>query len=148
MVDWDTHERAFHRLTTFQQVCTAKLIHNLAKPNRQNFLYYKRSAQCPSCTAEETFEHILMCTNSSTDLHCISLLKELEVTLKTMSTLEPIINNTLHGLWTTTINLPSYCQDFWIIKGSWYICNNGFLWPIPYNWVASILLGQSVQKLV
>jgi hypothetical protein len=47
MVDWISHEKAFKRLTRHQQITMAKLIHNLANTNKQNFLYYKTSPLCP-----------------------------------------------------------------------------------------------------
>lgn len=40
MVDWDLHEKGFGRLTQFQKLSIAKLIHNLANANCQNHLYY------------------------------------------------------------------------------------------------------------
>jgi hypothetical protein len=63
MVDWDTHERAFKRLTQYQKITTVKLIHNLANTNHQNHLYYGKDNRCPVCQSkEEMFEHILKCS--------------------------------------------------------------------------------------
>jgi hypothetical protein len=55
MVHWTAHEKAFKQLTWHQQIHTAKLIHNLANINRQNFLYYKTSPLCPGCDTEEEY---------------------------------------------------------------------------------------------
>lgn len=75
LVDWDAHGRAFSKLTKYQQIHMAKLLHNLANTKWQNFLYYKSSALCqgwqnflnyrssalcPGCKAEEEiFQHVL-----------------------------------------------------------------------------------------
>jgi hypothetical protein len=43
MVDRISHENAFKPLTRHQKITMAKLIHNLANTNKQNYLYYRTS---------------------------------------------------------------------------------------------------------
>jgi hypothetical protein len=62
-IDWDAHHRAIRRLSRFQRIGIAKLVHHLSNTNRQNHLLYGTSDQCPGCgTYEETFEHVLRCS--------------------------------------------------------------------------------------
>jgi hypothetical protein len=70
-VDWDSHHRAFRRLTRFQRISVTKLVHQLSNTNRQNKLLYDKPDMCPCCgTQEETFQHVLKCTSASTQNAC------------------------------------------------------------------------------
>jgi len=79
-VDWEAHQSAFRRLTRFQQIGIAKIIHNLANTNRQNSLLYHTSSLCPLCQMkEETFEHVLTCSDTRTSKHRDEQFQQLKV---------------------------------------------------------------------
>ncbi len=42
-IDWDSHHRAFRRLTRYQRIGMTKIVHNLSYTNRQNNLLYGTS---------------------------------------------------------------------------------------------------------
>jgi hypothetical protein len=98
LVNWDAHETAFRRLTRSRQITTAKLIHNLANTNRQNFLYYQTSPNCPGCgVVEETFEHVLQCTSPQTAEFRQTQLLDLQIKLRRITTPIPVIDAIMHG---------------------------------------------------
>jgi len=97
-VDWDSHHRAFRRLTRFQRISTTKLVHNLMNTNRQNNLFYGMSNSCPGCNNhEETLEHVLRCSYGPTVVVRQDGLKQLENRLKTMGTPPPVIKVIMEG---------------------------------------------------
>jgi hypothetical protein len=106
-VDWDAHSRAFNRLTRFQRIGMAKIIHNQSNTNRQNRLLYGQSDLCPGCDqAEETFEHVLRCTHGATSSIRASLLATLETSLKAIAT-PPLVIEVIMGGFTDWLN-PSF----------------------------------------
>jgi hypothetical protein len=87
MVDWDAHGRAFKRLTQYQKITIAKLIHDLADKNCQNHLYYGKDNRCPGCQSdEETLEHILKCSYPDTESFRTEQLQEMQTTLQWLNT--------------------------------------------------------------
>jgi hypothetical protein len=93
LVNWDAHETAFQRLTRNRQITTAKLVHNLANTNRQNFLYYQMSPNCPGCRlVEETFEHVLQCTCSQT-----AEFRQTQLSERRINTPTSVIDAIMHG---------------------------------------------------
>jgi hypothetical protein len=92
-VNWDAHGTAFRRLTRNRQITTAKLVHNLANTNRQNFLYYQMSPNCPGCRlVEETFEHVLQCTCSQT-----AEFRQTQLSERRINTPTSVIDAIMHG---------------------------------------------------
>jgi hypothetical protein len=105
--DWDAHSRAFNRLTRFQCIGMAKIIHNQSNTNRQNRLLYGQSDPCPGCNqAEETFEHMLHCTHGATSSIRASLLATLETSLKAIAT-PPLVIEVIMGGFMDWLN-PSF----------------------------------------
>jgi len=97
-VSWKAHQRAFSRMTKFQQIASAKLVHNLANTNRQNFLLYKSTPLCPLCNDyEETFQHVLQCREASASTHRAAQLHTLEIHLINIQTPREIVRAILHG---------------------------------------------------
>jgi len=97
-VDWDSHHRAFRRLTRFQRISTTKMVHNLMNTNRQNSLLYGTSNSCPGCAAqEETFEHVIRCQFGLTTIARIDSLSQLENKLKHIGTPLPVIQVIMGG---------------------------------------------------
>jgi hypothetical protein len=97
-VNWKAHQRAFSRMTKFQQIALAKLVHNLANTNRQNFLLYKSTPLCPICNKyEETFQHVLQCREASTSNHRAAQLHTLETHLVNNQTPWEIVRAILHS---------------------------------------------------
>jgi hypothetical protein len=87
LVDWNSHEHAFTRLTRKQKVTMAKLIPGLANTNRQNHTYYNTSNLCPIClTEEETFEHVLTCQHPTTCAFRDTCLTQLDKDLHQLNT--------------------------------------------------------------
>jgi hypothetical protein len=92
------HGKAFQQLTRHQQIFTAKLIHNLANTNKQNYLYYKTSSLCPGCqTTEETFEHVLLCPLPQTIQYRQLILEHLHIQLRKIQTPLPVIEAIMKG---------------------------------------------------
>jgi hypothetical protein len=97
-VSWKAHQRAFSRMTKFQQIASAKLVHNLANFNRQNILLYKSTPLCPLCNEyEETFQHVLQCREASALNHREAQLNTLETHLVNIQTPREIVRAILHG---------------------------------------------------
>jgi hypothetical protein len=97
-VDWDSHHRAFRRLTRFQRISVTKLVHQLSNTNRQNKLLYDKPDMCPCCgTQEETFQHVLKCTSASTQSARQEALLRLEKLLVTIGTPALVISVIMGG---------------------------------------------------
>jgi hypothetical protein len=97
-VDWDSHQRAFKRLTRFQRIGISKLIHNLSNTNRQNKLYYGSSDLCPGCSKEEeTFEHVLRCSFPATMEVRATALDKLHKSLVAIGTPSQVVEIILKG---------------------------------------------------
>jgi hypothetical protein len=97
-VNWKAHQQAISRMTKFQQIALAKLVHNLANTNRQNFLLYKSTPLCPLCNDyEETFQHVLQCREASASTHRAAQLHTLEIHLINIQTPREIVRAILHG---------------------------------------------------
>jgi len=95
-VDWMAHKSAFTRLTRFQQITTAKLIHNLANVNKQNQLYYKTNPYCPICLqVDEDFVHVLTCTDPRATKNRQELLFQLEKDLTNIHTPKVVLQTIL-----------------------------------------------------
>jgi hypothetical protein len=110
LVHWSAHGTAFKRLTRAQQITMAKLIHNLANTNRQNFLYYTTSPLCPGCVmVEETFEHVLRCSLPQTVAYCNLQLNKLVLHLHKIQTPLPVIHALQKGFhdW---LNQTTHCS--------------------------------------
>lgn len=129
-VNWEAHGTAFNRITGHQQITLAKLIHNLANTNRQNFLYYKSSPLCPGCKAEdETFEHVLRCPLPQTEVYRQQQIAELQIQLFNLQTPQPVIQTIIQGFhhWVATppghSHAPTYgslfCPDM-ILTGAYF----------------------------
>jgi hypothetical protein len=98
MIDWDSHGLAFRRLSRQRKISTAKLIHQLINTNRQNNLYYGDSPTCPCCKhIEESFLHVLSCSDVSAIAHRSSALSHLLSSLKQIGTPPKIITAFEHG---------------------------------------------------
>jgi len=107
-VDWKAHYSAFNKLTVFQRISTAKLIHNLANTNRQNYLYYSTSPSCPGClSAEETFEHVLICDHPPIVHHRHLQLQLLRNTLLHIPTPDKVVDVLMQGFsdWISSTTL-------------------------------------------
>jgi hypothetical protein len=97
-VDWDSHQRAFKRLTRFQRFGISKLIHNLSNTNRQNKLFYGSSDLCPGCSKEEeTFEHVLRCSFPATMEVRATALDKLHKSLVAIGTPSQVVEVILKG---------------------------------------------------
>jgi ribonuclease HI len=97
-VDWDSHHRAFRRLTRFQRISVTKIVHQLSNTNRQNKLLYDKSDKCPCCgIQEETFQHVLKCTAASTQSLRQEALFCLEKLLATIGTPALVISVIMGG---------------------------------------------------
>jgi hypothetical protein len=96
LVHWDSHERAFRRLSRGRQCSTAKLLHQLANTNKQNHLYYSHSSLCPIChQEEETFQHVLTCHQAGDARH--AALEDLVKTLHAIQTPDTVIDALEYG---------------------------------------------------
>jgi len=97
-VDWDSHQRAFNRLTRFQQIGISKLIHNMSNTNCQNKLFYGASDLCPGCSEEEeTFQHVLRCSFPATVEVRAKDLDKLHKSLVTIGTPSQVVEVILKG---------------------------------------------------
>jgi hypothetical protein len=91
-IHWVAHGRAFCRLTSFNQISTSKLLHQLVHTNCQSHLLYASSASCPGCgTHEEFLEHVLLCQFPATHQCRESSLQALIKTLTDMKTPKPAL---------------------------------------------------------
>ncbi len=99
LIHWDAHEMAFKRLTRSRQIATAKLIHDLANTNVQNYKYYNKFPKCPSClTMDETFSHVLSCSSASSTDCRNKALQDLQKDLQTINTPSEVVEALCHGI--------------------------------------------------
>jgi hypothetical protein len=128
-VNWEAHGRAFRRLTRHQQILTAKLIHNLANTNRQNFLYYQQSPLCPGCQdTEETMELVLHCHCPQTEECRQQQLRELQTTLTNLNTPPPVLQAIMKGFqdWITPSPVRSQAPTYGSLRGPGVILTSAY----------------------
>jgi len=119
-VDWEAHQRAFRKQTRFQQIGLAKIIHNLANTNRQNSLLYNTNPLCPLCEiSEETFEHVLTCSDARASNHRDEQLQQLKRSLGVNGTPTVIINYIMQGFqhWINPISSTSRAPTYSSVNG-------------------------------
>jgi len=103
-VDWKAHSSAFNKLTRYQRITTAKLIHQLSNVNKQNHLYYKTDPNCPICNRiEENFQHVLTCQDSRAIVYRTTRITQLETDLINIGTPPKVTKTILQGFnhWLT-----------------------------------------------
>lgn len=117
LVDWDAYERTYWRLPWSTHHYTSKLIHSLFNTNKQNQLYYSKSALCLICQEyDDLLEHVFTRQHTLAVAARDTNLKMLADTLVNVQTPLPVIDAICHGFssWAT----PTQCFIRALMAGS------------------------------